>query len=766
MASPTHAPERPEDRLPANRAAHRAPSFQIDRRRFLTHLVSGTTLTLAAYAGFESLTPSVANAQPIPSGPHPIDFQDLGDILIASYKPTFNLMRFEVLDNGHVRFELPRTDVGTGITTAIAMVIADEMDVPLENVEVPMSDARQELLFNMLTGGSCTMRAMIPPVRALAAIARGQLVAAAANMLDVPPGTVRTLDGYAVAEDGRTVPFGELSTVAAALALPLEDVPVKTSAELNLVGKPQVQIQARDICTGKFQYTLDIPVEGAMPVVWARPPQILGGFSDFDASEVLAMPGVIGVEPITSLENIEMPVDGGRGSYNSGIAIMAETFGQALKAVEKMKATWTPGPSDGVSDADIFARLEREALPLAIPALGADTVEGVFEFATVTHAPMETQTAIADVREDSAEIWTATKVPNLAQGFIAKLLGLPLDKVTVHVIRAGGSFGSRLFPDAALEAAATSKAFGRPVKLLYSRSDDTKHGRKRGASRNNLRLTMLGDSIAAYEQRMTNVYCDLSHGLGDILTAMGATNTPGQAGFAETVFRFTVHAPYNLGVITETINEIDLNQHTAAMRQVYSPTAGPPLEILIDEAAERMGRDPVELRKELVKEETGRKVIDKVAEMGNWGREMAPGTAQGFAYYFEYRSHNAWLVEIDTNGEEPVVTAAYGATSTGFPVNPLGIESQLLGGLADGISQALRASVHIDDGVVREKSYSDFKYTKQKTYPTKVETYVFPDDGRPIGGIGEHSVAASLAATANAYARATGTRVRRFPINH
>lgn len=760
MASPTQAP--PGDRS----GRHRTTSIEIDRRRFLTYLVSGATLTVATYAGLQTLAPSSASAEPIPSGPHPIDFQDLGDILIAAYRPTFNLMRLEVLENGKVRFELPRTDVGTGITTAIAMVIADEMDTTVDNVEVPMSDARPELLFNMLTGGSCTMRAMIPPVRALAALARGQLVAAAANMFDVPPGTIRTLDGYAVAQDGRQVPFGELSTLAATLDLPLDDVPVKTSAELGIVGTPMAQIQARDICTGKFQYTLDIPVKDAMPVVWARPPQILGSFTDFDASEVLAMPGVIGVEPITSLENIEMPLDGGQGSYNSGIAIMAETFGQALKAVEKMKANWTPGPSNGVSDADIFDRLRREALPLTIPALGANTVEGEFTFATIAHAPMETQTAIADVREDSAEIWCATKVPILAQQLIAQVVGLPVDKVTVHVIRAGGSFGSRLFPDAALEAALSSKAFGRPVKFLYSRSDDMKHGRKRGASLQKLRLTLLGDSIAAYEQRMTNVYCDLSHGLGEILTAQGAVNKPGQAGFAETVFRFTVHAPYNLGAIVETINEIDLNQHTAAMRQVYSPTAGPPLEILVDEAAEVMGKDPVELRKELVREERGREVIDKVAEMGDWGRAMKPGTAQGFGYYFEYRSHNAWLVEIDCNGDEPVITAAYGATSTGFPVNPLGIEAQMLGGLADGISQALRASLHIDDGVVREKSYTDFKYTKQKTYPNLVETYVFPDDGRPIGGIGEHAVAASLAAVANAYARATGSPVRAFPINH
>lgn len=761
MASPTQTPSRPED-CAGDRSAQ---PHEVDRRKFLTYLVSGTTLTVAAYASFEGFAPAQAQAQAIPSGPHPIDYQDLGDILIASYRPTFNLMRLQVLENGKARFELPRTEVGQGITTAFSMVIADELDVALEDVEMPYSKARPELLYNMLTGGSCSLRGLIPPVRSMAAAARGQLIAAAANRLDTAPGSLRTQDGNVIAEDGRKLSFGSLTAAAAKLPMPSKAAEPKPNAELKIVGTPTRQREARDIVTGAFQYTLDLPIEGAKPVVWARPPQILGSFSDFDDSEVRAMPGVIDVKPITSLDGIEAPLDGGLGSYNSGIAIMAETFGEAIDAVEKMKATWTPGPSDGVSDADIEERLKREALPLAIPA-APGTVEGEFFYGTVSHAPMETQAAVADVREDSAEIWAATKVPILGQQLAAKAIGLPQEKVTLHVVRAGGSFGSRLFPDNVVEAAATSKAFGRPVKLMYTRSDDMKHGRKRGASLHRLRMTTLLGAITAYEQRMTNVYCDLSHGLGEILTAMGAVQTPGQIGFAQTVFRFTVHAPYNLGLITETINEIDLNHHTAVLRQVYSPTAGPPLEILIDEAAAAMGKDPVDLRRELVKEEGGRAVIDKVAEMGNWGRSMRPGTAQGFGYYFEYKAHNAWLVEIDVNGDEPVVTAAYGATQMGFPVNPLGIEAMMQGGLADGISQALRASLHIDNGAVREKSYSDFKYTLQKTYPSKVETFVFPDNGGSIGGAGEHAVAASSAATANAYARATGTQVRRFPINH
>ncbi|MDQ3153465.1 MAG: molybdopterin-dependent oxidoreductase [Actinomycetota bacterium] len=761
MASPPQTPSRPEDPI----EGHGAQPYEVDRRKFLTYLVSGTTLTVAAYATFEGFAPATASAQAIPSGPHPIDLQDLGDVLIASYRPTFNLMRLQVLENGNARFELPRTDVGTGITTAFAMVIAEELDVPLDAVEVPLSDARPELLYNMLTGGSCAMRALIPPVRSMAAAARAQLVAAAANLLDVPPGTIRTVDGEAVSADGRKLSYGSLTAAAAQLPMPATPAEPKPNAELKIIGTPMVQRQARDIVTGAFKYTLDLPIAGAKPVVWARPPQILGSFSDFDDSEVRAMPGVIDVKPIRSLEGIEVPLDGGFGSYNSGIAIMAETFGEAINAVEKMTATWTPGPSDGVSDAQIEERLRREALPFILPALPG-TIEGDILYNTTSHSPMETQAAVADVREDSAEIWTATKVPILAQQLVAKAVGLPQEKVTLHVIRAGGSFGSRLFPDSAPEAAASSKAFGRPVKLMYTRSDDIKHGRKRGAALQRLRFTTVGGAVTAYEQRMTNVYCDLSHGLGEILTAMGAVQTPGQIGFAETVFRFTVHSPYNLGVITETINEVNLNHHTAALRQVYSPMAGGAHEIMIDEVAAALGKDPVDYRREIVKDERGRRVIDKVAEMGDWGREMAPGTAQGFGYYFEYKSHNAWLVEIDTNGDEPVVTSAYGATQTGFPINPLGIEAQMIGGLADGISQALRASLHIDNGAVREKSYSDFKYTLQKTYPSNVETFVFPDDGHPIGGIGEHAVTASSAAVSNAYARATGSKVRRLPINH
>lgn len=756
LQSPGHAEEPVDDRQP----------LVVDRRKFLTYAVGGTALTIAAYTNIEGFAPARAAAQPVPSGPHPIDEWDLGDILTASYRPTMNLMRLEVTEEGRARFELPRTEVGQGITTAFAMVIADELGVDLDQVDVPYSDARPELLYNMLTGGSCSMRALIPTVRSMCAAARGQLVRAAANQLDYPAGTLRVANGRITAPDGQSVSFGALTKDAAALPAPAEPPRPKPKAELGIVGRPQTQREARDIVTGKQRYALDLPIEGAMPVVWARPPQVLGRLASYDDSRARAMPGVIDVKPVTVLADIEPPVDGGRGSYNSGVAVMAETFGQALAAVEEIEAQWSPGTADGLSDTDIRERLRAESLPFAVPPVGAQTIEGEFDFAAITHAPMETQAAVADVREDSAVIWGATKAPILGQQFAAKAVGLPQEAVTVHVLRGGGSFGSRLVPDNIMEAAATSKAFGRPVKLMYSRSDDTKHGRKRGHSFNKLRFTLVNGAVAAYEHRQTNVYCDLSHGLGEALTAVGATQTPGQAGFAETVWRFTVHSPYNLGVITETINEADINLHTCALRQVYSPTAGPPHEIMIDEVAAALGKDPVGYRRELVRHEAGRRVIDKVAEMGNWGRPMAPGTAQGFGYYFEYKAHNAWLVEIDTNGPEPRVTAAYGATQMGFPVNPSGIESMMLGGLADGISQVLRASVHLDNGGIRESSFSDFKYVTQRHYPRKVETYVFPDDGTPVGGAGEHAVAAASAAVANAYARATGTKIRSFPINH
>ncbi|ONI88944.1 isoquinoline 1-oxidoreductase [Actinosynnema sp. ALI-1.44] len=708
------------------------------RRGFLTFLVAAPTLTLATDMSAEAALPSL---------PAPADIVDLGDVLILAGTPTSNMLVLEVTPEGAVHFRLPRAEVGQGITTAVAMLVAEEMDVPVANVRVSLSDARPELLFNQLTGGSNTIRSLYGPVRRTAAAARARLVAAAGEEWNLRTAELTTKNGAVHAPDGREISFGELTATAARSTAAVTAEP-KPEAHHRVVGTEQSRVDARAMVTGQLKYTMDLDVPGAMPTVVRRPPTINGSVRTVDDSVAKAMPGVLAIAVVPT-----------------GVAVMAETFGQAIAAKDALRVTWNKGTVDDLSDPDIKAKLRAAALPFVVPPLLTRHVDGEFDFAFVSHAPMETNSAIADVRADRAEIWAGLKSPIVAKQTIAAALGLPQDKVTVHVTQGGGSFGRRLFFDAALEAAQISKTMRRPVKLMWTRVDDMRHGRARAASHHKIRATFALGRVLTFEHRVASVETDFRHGLGEILTATAAhLPVAGNLGFAETVFLTTVKVPYDFGVVTQVLNEVPLRMHTGSWRSVYSANTRGAEEIMVDEVAAKLGKDPVAFRRESLKSDRQRAVLDKVASAGDWGRTMPKGFAQGVAFHDEYKSCTACLVEVDARDPgKPRVVKAVIAVDVGRPINPLGVRAQMLGGLTDAISTTLRAGLHIDKGLPLEGSYSQFHYARQKDSPTQVEIHVMPANGEP-GGAGELGVPAAVGAIANAYARATGIKPRSFPI--
>ena len=719
------------------------------RRRFLTYLVAAPTLAVAARIGADTLAPGTANAA-VPSLPAPAELLDLGDALILAGAPTSGLIVVTVDEAGRVGLALPRAEVGQGITTAVGMLLADELDVPLDQVDVTLADARPELVFNQLTGGSNTIRSVYGPVRTAAAQARARLLAAAAARWGTTPGALTVTDGVVSGPAGQTATYGELSAAAASPTLSVVLASPKPASAAKVVGTPTNRVDARKMVTGQMDYTLDLDVvPGALPTMVRRPPTINGTVRSVqNAAAVRAMPGVVDVVTVPT-----------------GVAVLAETFGQALDGKEALQVTWGPGTVDGENDATIKQKLRGAALPFVVPPLLTTTVDAEFDFATVSHAPMETNSAIADVRGDRAEIWSGLKSPIVAQQTIAADLGLPQSAVTVHVTQGGGSFGRRLFFDAALEAARISKAAGKPVKLLWSRIDDTRHGRARAASFHRVRATVAAGQVLTFEHRVASVETDTTHGLGEILTAVAASlPVGGNASFAQTIFLTTIHSPYDFGVTTQLLDEVPLQMHTGSWRSVYSANTRGAEEIVVDEIAAELGKDPLAFRREFLKQDRYRAVLDKVATEGQWGKSMPRGTAQGIAFHAEYKSCTACLVEVDaTDRTRPRVTRATIVADVGRPINPRGLEAQLLGGLTDAIGTTFRAGLHIDAGLPLEGSYSQFHYTRQADSPLQAQVFVMPADGEP-GGAGELGVPAAVGAIANAYARATGTKPRSFPV--
>ena len=743
---------------------HPTPSGT-NRRRFLGYLLAGPTLVAAAPLAAAVVKPKEADAV-VPAVPELADVYDLSDLLRDSMLPTSHLITVTVNEDGTATFAIPRAEVGQGITTSTTMIIADEIDLPMDKVIVTLADSRPELLFNQLTGGSSTTYTTYHPIRTAAALARTRLVETAAKQWKLDASTLSTHEGYVLAPDGRRASYGSLAVAAASTTTTAQLVPLKPPSDQKIVGTPQNRVDALEAVTGRKQYAMDLDVPGALPTMVCRPPTINGTVKSVaNMAAVKAMPGITDVAVIST-----------------GVAVRGQTFGQCIDAVRALQVSWNPGPVDGETDATVLKKLRAAEIPLLVPKvpLLAKTVEGDFTFYFRSNSPLETNCAVADVRADSAVIWSSLKIPIVAQQTIAKNLGLPQNAVTCHVVQGGGSFGRHLFSDGAYEAAEASRAFGnKPVRLMWHRTDDFRHGRTHPMCTSRVRATVYGQNVLTYEQRHTSVATDFTHGLGEILTAMSAKLPGGNYTFAQSIFELTANVSYNYGVTSQLLNEIFNYDtfHTGSMRNVYSPDVCTAQELVTDQIAKLMGKDPVAFRLQFARDARMKAVIQKAAEVGQWGKPMAPGTAQGIAIHNEYKGRVACLVEIDCRPATvnrqivdaytgPRVTSVTIAVDVGVPINPRGLEAQMMGGAMDGIAQTLTSSLHLQGGYFAEGSWDNYWYTRQWNSPPKLQVVVMPPTTNDPGGAGEFGCGVTQAAVACAYARATGVMPTEFPINH
>ncbi|WP_249010693.1 molybdopterin cofactor-binding domain-containing protein [Conexibacter sp. DBS9H8] len=735
----------------------------VSRRRFIAFLVAGPTLIAAARLE----RPAAASAAGVPTS-QPVDEYDLSDLLNDAAAPTANLIRVVIEKDGSVSFAMPRAEVGQGITTAAAMIIADELDVPLSQINITLADAEPQLVFNQLTGGSNTIHSIYDPLRAAAAAARGALLQAAALYLNQPVSQLSTAGGAVLSSLGQTVSYATLSTKAAVSKNTLVKPNLKPHSAQQLVGTPQRRIDALAAVTGTKVFAMDITPPGALPTMVCRAPTLNGSARSLNnEAEILAMPGVTDVAVIPHSAHI-----------NGGVAVRAATFGQCIDAIRAMQVDWAPGTAEGMYASDVESQLIKSELPMT-PALG-DTIDERFVFNFRPGDPLETNCAVAVVTKDSAEIWSSLKAPIWAQEKIASLLGMQVSQVTCHVTQGGGSFGRHLFADAAFESAVIAQKMGKPVKLMWHRADNFRQGRVHPMCTSRVRMTYSGKNIIAFDQRHTSVATDFSHGLGEILSAYAATLPDANSlGYSQSIFLLTACSPYNFGPTTQLLEEVYPYDkfNTSSVRNIYSPDVRTAGELMVDKMAALQGVDRYQFRRDYARDARMVAVLDKVAEAADWGRTMAPGTAQGIGVHREYKGYAACVVEIDCtprtvnrvipNGYGgPRVTKVTFVVDVGLPINPLGLQAQMMGGSMDGIAQALSYSLHLEDGYFLEASWDDTAYTRQWNTPPDVNVIVMPPTTNEPGGAGELGVAASMAATAGAYWKATGIFPTRFPINY
>jgi len=722
----------------------------IERRKVLKgFLIAGPTLAVAARIGLDGSSPRKAGAFPTRTDETP-DFQDFTDIFVLTQQPTIYDLKIEIKPDNRVYAEGPKAEVGQGFLTMFAMCVADGLDVPFESMDVICSPAQQKWGSAQITGGSHNTRVLFDPIRIVTGKMRGQLVAAAAAELGAPASRLRTENGYVVSTDGRKLSYGSLT--GAASKLPTAQALPKKASEYKLIGQPRVKYGAEQIVQGKYPYPMDVhSSKEFLPTVVALAATHGASVVSIDDSAAKAIKGVIAVTHVPGMPDYLIP---------EAVAVTAETFGIAKKAKDALKIQWSAGPMDQLSDAQIDDLLV--GINDKITSSG-EGVEGTFRWPYVPHAPMEANSAAANVTADKCEVWGGAQIPPTLQRQLAETLGLNVEQVTVNILPVGGAFGRHLFHDQEIQAAQVSQRIGKPIKMQWMREEDIKHGRCRPVSIHNVKAVVQNGDVVSWEHRMACPEMDLRHGLGDVVSGyITEYNNEGACQY------FFLHSStklhYKTGPTNITLKQQLLAKPTAAFRVVYNGCRQAVDEIMMDELARKLGKDEFEFRMEMVDTDRHRAVLEKCAQEAQWGKSLPKGVAQGIGMHDEYKSIVAYIVELDTRGREPRMTKCTIAVDNGYCVNPTGTTSSLLGQASDGFALVMRAGLHVDNGATRESNFHDLKWARMFDVAPEMSVHILPNSNVLPGGVGELGIPAASSAVANAYARATGKQVRNFPI--
>ncbi len=666
-----------------------------------------------------------------------------------------------------IAFYLHKAEMGQGVHTGMATLLAEELDIDPARLQMRHAevhpDFRDPEFRLMTTGGSTSIKNSYDMLREAGATARTMLVAAAAAEWNVDAASLRTEDGEVIdPASGRRVAYTELANRAATLSVPRR-VKLKDPAEFRYIGRYDRRLDAPAKVAGEALFGIDLPVpEGGAVAVLVRCPHFGGRPRNYEARETLASPGVI--------EVLELP---------HGIAVLADTYWHARKASERLRITWDKGPLAGLDSAAILAEQRRqmsEGKAARITRDGSDPgdrgelIEAEYYAPYLAHAALEPQNAIADVREDRVDIWCGNQGPDSLQDAVARELGLKREQVHIHNALLGGGFGRRIMPDTAVEAALISRQAGRPVKLVWSREDDTRHDYYRPSALARLRARVEDGRIIAWDNRLVSpslarpllslfmksaMPAWLPGGIPDRVGGWVANKDPFASEGAS-------HLPYDTGYLHVDYIDYDPGIPIGFWRSVGHSYNGFFVEAFMDELAAAAGEDPLSFRlRHMPADSRDRRVLEAAAQKAGWG-QVAEGRFQGLAVHESFGSSVAQVVEVSRSNGRLHVERVVCAIECGRVVNPDIVVMQMESGVNFALSAALYGEITIEDGCVMESNFHDEPLLRLHEAP-RVEVVLLPSDDHP-SGVGEPGVPPLAAALANAIHAATGQRQRQLPL--
>jgi len=664
-------------------------------------------------------------------------------------------------DTGLVTIFSPNPEIGQNVRTSMPMIVAEELEVPWENVVVEQAPLNTGFYQNQFAGGSLSIRLSWNALRMAGATGKRMLMEAAAKEWGLQVDEVTASEGVIKENNGtRSVGYGEIAAKAVGIEIP-EEVTLKNVNDFKLIGTDVKNVDGKKIVTGQPLFGLDFQREGMKLAMIQHPPAFGMQLVDFNEDEIKNMPGISDAFIIDT--TIAEPGMFDEVGFKKLVAIVGDSIWQLMQAKKALKVNWET--TSELENSELHIQRLEEALvsgeveetrtdgdPEAAFKKAAKVIERTYSAPFIAHNTLEPMNFFANVTDTAAELIGPTQTPEALEGSVAKLLNLPLENITVNMTRIGGGFGRRLYVHFGLEAAAISKKIGGPVKLIYSREDDMTQGTYRPTYRSVYK--------AGLDENNTLI----------AFSVKGAGLTEGPV----FVNRFPAGTVDNY--LAQRI-KVATNITTGAWRAPRSNFTAGAEQAFLDEVAELAGKDPIDFRLELferaIKNPVGEKneyeaeryagVLKLVKEKANWG-EAKQGVHRGVAAYFCHSTYVAEIFDIVMENDKPVIAKVWCAADCGIVVNKDGAKNMLEGGIIDGIGHGTYSQLTFENGAPKQMNFDTYQLIRNSQVPKEIEVFFVDNDIDPTG-LGEPGLPPAIGALANALYKATGQRHYHQPFN-
>ncbi|SPH22182.1 Isoquinoline 1-oxidoreductase subunit beta [Ascidiaceihabitans donghaensis] len=692
------------------------------------------------------------------------------------------LTAYVKIDADGITLITPRADSGQGAYSVQAIMIAEELDVELDQIKVDpgvpsrayyntalaqeaapfpstndsftansmrgVMDAMMKFLGMDITGGSTTVPDGFTKLRVAGAVARETLKAAAAQKTGVALTDLRTSKGAVVLPDGTSLPYTELAAIAGTLD-PVDEVQLRDPSTWRLMGKTTQRLDIVPKSTGTQDYGIDFTLDGMVHATVRTNPRRGGAMQKFDASDAKAMRGVSQVFEIST-----------------GVAVIADNTWRAIQAASAIEIEWDAAPYPAemedhwqtLSDSFVADRVDstmKDEGDVQAALDTGDVIEAEYRAPYLAHAPLEPLSATVLVQDNRADVWTGTQIPSFLRGNVADITGLDKDDVHIHMLMMGGSFGHRLEARVVQEAAEIAvKMKGTPVKLTYSREEDMTHNDTRQIAMARGRGTVKNGQVESFDLGIAMPSVIASQ-MGRQGISVPGPDTQIVAGAWEQPMRIP-----NYRVTGYRAPEL---APISSWRSVGASSNGFFHDVFLDELIHAAGADPMAERLRLCWHDPSRKVLEKVADMSNWGAPLAANQGRGVAFCMSFGVPTAEVVEVTATEDGIRLDNVWVAADVGTVVDPVNFENMVQGGVVWGLGHAILSEITYSDGMVEQDNYDSFEAMRMYQVPN-IEVAGL-ENADQVRGMGEPMVPPAAAALSNAIFAATGQRIREMPMN-